>query len=70
VDGTAELRQLAHLLRVGANTAREIASVRKVSATEIYSLADQADVMAEDLERIAATPASDAAPRAMKVSRH
>ena len=70
MDGTAELRQLAHLLRVGANTAREIASVRKVSATEIYSLADQADVMAEDFERIAATPVSDVAPRAAKVSRH
>lgn len=56
MDGTAELNQLAHLLRVGASTAREIAKVRNVNEIEINLLADRADAMAEDLERIAATP--------------
>lgn len=70
MDGTAELLQLAHLLRVGAITARDIAAVRKVNATEIYSLADQAEVMAEDIERIARTPLSEAAPRSAKTGRH
>ena len=51
--GTQELRQLAHLLRVGAETARDIATIRTVDATEICSLALQADGMAEKLDRIA-----------------
>lgn len=55
MDGTAELLQLAHLLRVGANTARDIATVRQVNAAEIYCLAKQAETMAEDVERIATT---------------
>ena len=69
MDGTAELLQLAHLLRVGANTARDIAIVRKVNAREISSLADQADVMADEMERITRIPLM-AARRATKVGRH
>ena len=56
MDGSAELLQLAHLLRVGATTARAIATIRKVNATDIHALADQAEVMAEDVERIVRTP--------------
>ncbi len=70
MDGNAELLQLAHLLRVGASTAREIAIIRKVDAAEIHSLADQADAMAEDLARIVGTPLLDASPQVAKVGRH
>ena len=69
MDGTAELLQLAHLLRVGASTARDIATIRKVNVTEIKSLADQAEVMAEDIERIARTPLPEAAPHVSKARR-
>ena len=70
MDGTAELLQLAHLLRVGATTAREIAILRKVNAKEIHSLAVQAEMLAEDLERISRTPLPEAAPRVANVGRH
>ena len=70
MDGTAELLQLAQLLRVGANTARDIATIRKVNATEIYFLADQAEVIADDIERITRTPLHSAAPCDAKAGRY
>lgn len=70
MDGTAELLQLAHLLRVGAETARDIAEVRLLDATEIHSLADRAEVMAGDIERIAGTPVFGTGRCIAKVERH
>ena len=61
MDGSAELRQLAHLLRVGANAARDIASIRMRDVREIHSLAIRAEDMAEEIDAIAAgaPPATD-----------
>ena len=56
MDGAAELRQLAHLLRIGAETAREIASIRPKDAEAIDHLADQAIAMAEAVEAIVSGP--------------
>ena len=52
MDGTVELLQLAHLLRVGANTARDLAALRKANVKEICSIAAQAETLADDLEKI------------------
>lgn len=59
MNSSAELRQLAHLLRVGAGAAREIAFSRADDAQEIFQLADQAVAMAERLDHIAARSAAD-----------
>ena len=56
MDGELELRQLAHLLRVGASTAREIADLRKLDVGEIDDLASQAEDMAARLDRLADKP--------------
>ena len=56
MNGTAELLQLAHLLRVGAEAAREIAMVRPRDADAIEHLADEAMAMADAVEAIVATP--------------
>ncbi len=56
MDGAAELRQLAHLLRVGADAAREIATLRPNDAGAIDRLVGQALTMAEKLEVIVAGP--------------
>ena len=56
MDGSAELLQLAHLLRVGADAARDIARIRPHNATAIEHLADQAEGMATKLEAIAMWP--------------
>ncbi len=56
MNGAHELRQLAHLLRVGAETAKEIATLRAADTTEICALATQAENMADDLDRIAGRP--------------
>lgn len=66
MNGTAELLQLAHLLRLGANTARDIATIRERNATEIYSLADEAELMASKIERIAQTTVRDNAARIVR----
>ena len=70
MDGTAELLQLAMLLRMGATTAREIAIVRKADLQEIYTLADQAEAMADDMERVARRPLPEAGPRLARSSRN
>ena len=59
MDGELELRQLAHLLRVGATTAREIADLRKLDVGEIHDLASQAEDMAARLDRLADKPAPE-----------
>ena len=56
MDGAAELRQLAHLLRIGAETAREIASIRPMDAEAIDHLADQVIAMADAVEAIVSGP--------------
>ncbi len=56
MDGTAELRQLAHLLRIGAEAARDIAALRPADAARIEAIAGRAEAMAADLDTIAATP--------------
>lgn len=53
LDDGLELRQLAHLLRVGASTAREIADLRKLDVGEIHDLASQAEHMAARLDQFA-----------------
>ena len=63
MDGTHELRQLAHLLRVGAETAKEIATFRGADATEICALATQAETIADDLDKIAGRPRRESAHR-------
>ena len=52
MDGTAELAQLAHLLRLGADTARQIAGFRKADSERINALAREAERMALDLDEI------------------
>ena len=59
MDGELELRQLAHLLRVGASTVREIADLRKLDVGEIDDLASQAEDMAARLDRLADKPAPE-----------
>lgn len=55
MDGSNELRQLATLLRMGATTARDIATIRgSQDAQKISALADQAEAMADSLDGIAA----------------
>lgn len=55
MDGSAELLQLAHLLRVGAGAARDIAMLRPNDIVKIEALAGEAERMAQDLEAIVAT---------------
>ena len=57
MDCTNELLQLAHLMRVGAETSRLIASLRASDMDAIERLADRADEMARELEEIAETRA-------------
>ena len=59
VNNSAELLQLAHLLRVGADTALEIADIRQKDAGTIERLANQAIAMAGELEAIAASMQSE-----------
>ena len=56
MDGAAELRQLAHLLRIGADAVREIATLRPNDTEAIDRLAGQAVTMAGELEAIVAGP--------------
>lgn len=52
MDGSAELRQLAHLLRVGAEVAGDIAGLRPRDADDILRLAEEARAMADQLDAI------------------
>ena len=56
MDGSTELLQLAHLLRAGAETARDIAKIRPHDATAIEQLANQVEGIATKLEAIAMRP--------------
>ena len=53
MDGDAEIRQLAHLLRVIATTARDIAELRDADICELCGLATQAEGWAAHLDSIA-----------------
>lgn len=53
MDGSAELVQLAELLRLGAQTGRQIAVFRPRDAAEIEHLAAQVEKMADAIDEIA-----------------
>ena len=53
MDGTVELRQLAHLLRTSASTIRDIASLRNESVPDILAIAEEVNSIADDLDSIA-----------------
>ena len=57
MDGDAEIRHVAHLLRVMATTVRDIAELRDADVRELCSLATQAEVMAAGLDSIVDRPA-------------
>lgn len=54
MDGSSELRQLAHLLRTGAEATREIAGFRPRDAVDLMRLVEEAKSIADRLEAIAA----------------
>ena len=56
MDGSAELLQLAHLLRVGCDAARDIAKLRPADTTALEHLAEQAEEIAAKLEVVAMKP--------------
>lgn len=56
MDGSNELRLLAHLLCVSATTARDVATLRNNDVEEIFSLSKQLEALASCLERIANKP--------------
>ena len=53
VDGYTELLQFAHILRVGADAARDVVLVRQVDVDALDRIANQAVAMATELEAIA-----------------
>ena len=53
MDGSVELRQIAHLFRLVADTARDIALIRQRDASALERLADEAVSMATKLDAIA-----------------
>ena len=53
MDGSTELLQFAHLLRVGADAARDVVLVRQVDVDALDRLANQAVAIATELEAIA-----------------
>ena len=57
MDVGPELHHLAHLLRVSASTARDLADLRQSDLNEIYQLAKTAESIADQLDRIADKPA-------------
>ncbi len=63
VDGTVELRQLAHLLRTSASTIRDIASLRNERIPEILMVAEKIEFIADDLDSIAGITRHNAASR-------
>ena len=56
VDGTAELLQLIELLRLGAATTRQIADMRMRDRDELYRIVEEAERMADNLQRICDRP--------------
>lgn len=53
MDGSAELVQLAALLRLAAGTSRQIAVFRPSDAADIQLLAERVERVADELEAIA-----------------
>lgn len=60
MDGTAELRQLAHLLRTGADAVVKIAGLRPDDEADLLEQVDAALDIAAELTRIA-----DCEPKAL-----
>ena len=56
MDGTAELLKLVELLRLGAVTTRQIADIRLRDREELYQIVEEAERMADDLQRICDRP--------------
>ena len=56
MDGAQELRQLAHLFRVTADTLRQIATIRQADANDICVWAAQVSSVADGLDKIASRP--------------
>lgn len=50
-----EVAQLAHMLRVSAETARLVAGAQRVDAATILDVARQVEMMADKLDEIART---------------
>lgn len=53
MDGTVELRQLANLFRIGAETATNIGTLRPSDAEAIKTIADEAVALAARLDALA-----------------
>ena len=63
MDGSAELAQLAHLLRVSAETAKNIAWMRPTDADRILPVARRIDDIANAVDNILRDVRSDSRPR-------
>ncbi len=55
MNGSAELRQLAHLLRIGADVTRDIALIRQMDVSTLERLANDALDIADELDALAAS---------------
>lgn len=57
MEVSSQLLQLADLLRVSAETARDLASIGRFDVGEIHSIASEIDGLAERLDRTASRQA-------------